>query len=52
MEGWKMYMAWVEADRRSAEAERLREEQRAPAVDSPAPGAPWFDICEPYPRAT
>ena len=52
MTGWKMHMAWVDADRRSAEVERLREEQRPPAVDSPTPGAPWFDDSEPYPRAT
>jgi len=52
MNGWKMHMAWVDADRRRAEAERLRDEQRPPAVDPPEPGAPWFDDCEPYPRAT
>lgn len=51
MHGWKMYIAWIEADQRRAEAQRVREEQRPPA-DSPEPGAPWFDDCEPYPRAT
>ena len=52
MNGRKVHMAWIEADRRRAEAERLREEQRLPAVDSPTPAEPWFDDCEPYPRAT
>ena len=52
MKGWKMHMAWIEADQAHAETERLREEQRPPAVDSPGPGEPWFDDCEPYPRAT
>jgi hypothetical protein len=52
MHGWKMHIAWIEADRRRAEAERVLDEQRPPAIDSPEPGAPWFDDCEPYPRAT
>jgi hypothetical protein len=52
MNGWKMHMAWIEADQRRAETQRLREEQTPPPMESPEPGAPWFDDCEPYPRAT